>query len=443
MLKSDHFRDILSTRNDGGERQIKMRYQAELWDQMQFFFKEYNDHQIHGVIYFEDQLDRECLKKAVLLSMDRVPILKSRYVEGKMRPHWERIDAWNDEVATFEDSDDIEIEIMRFLVNKTNEFQGPQLMIKVVRGSTRDTLCIVMNHMVCDGGGFKEYLYLLSSIYTNLKMDPDYLPGYETNRSRSLRQVYRRIHLADRLKILFTPNHMAKHSSGLHFPLSGATDISPFILTHKLSSNRFQVLKEYGRKFNVTINDILLAAYLRALYRVMDIPSGKSLALPCMIDLRRFLRDGKAVGICNLTSSIICDIGPDIGGSFAETVMKVKYDMDQKKRNFPGLNGLDLLRIIFKLLPYSKVKKLVRQKFINPFIAMSNIGIIDKTRLLFDHLPVRDAFITGSIKYPPYFQLALTGFNDSISFTISQYGSAKDRERIGNFFKVLDEELPI
>ncbi len=419
-----------------------MRYHAELWDQMQFFFKEYNDHQIHGVIYLEGQLDRECLKKAVLLSMDAVPILKSRYVEGKTHPHWESINAWNGEAATFTDSDDVEAEIMRFLVNKTDEFQGPQLMIEVVRGPIRDTLCIVMNHMVCDGGGFKEYLYLLSSIYTNLKMNPAYLPEYETNGSRSLGQIYTGIRLADRLRILFTPDHMDKHNSGLRFPLSGAANISPFIVMHKISRDRFQVLKEYGRKFDVTINDILLAAYLRALYRVLDIPNGKSLAIPCMIDLRRFLHDRKTVGICNLTSSIVCDIGPDIGGSFAETVMKVKYDMDQKKLNFPGLNGLDLLRIVFALLPYPKVEKLVRQKFINPFIAMSNIGIIDKNRLLFGRLPVRDAFITGSIKYPPYFQLALTGFNDSISFTISQYGSSKDRERIEDFFKVLDEELP-
>ena len=31
-----------------------VRFRAEIWDQMQLFFKEYNDHQLHAVIYFKD-----------------------------------------------------------------------------------------------------------------------------------------------------------------------------------------------------------------------------------------------------------------------------------------------------------------------------------------------------------------------------------------------------
>jgi NRPS condensation-like uncharacterized protein len=413
-----------------------------MFDQMQFFFQEYNDHQLHGAIYFAGRLDRECLKKAVSLSMDLVPILRSRYVESAWHPFWESMRAGHDDdVVACVDTDCIKEEIDRFLTGKTDEFRGPQLMVRIVGGPDRDALCIVMNHMVCDGAGFKEYLYLLSSLYTNLRRDPDYRPSDAPGGSRSINQVYRQLRLRDRLKLLFTRKDVTRHDSGLAFPLSGIGDKSPFIATHKLLRSRFQVLKEYGKKYGVTINDIVLAAYLRALSRVMEIPPGKRIIMPCAIDLRRFITGGKAEAICNLTSTIICDIGAEIGYSFDDTVIRVKQDMDVKKGGFGGLNGLVFLDILFKLVPYTKVKPLFKEKFINPVLFITNIGVIDKSRLAFDNLPVLDAFVTGSIKYPPYFQLALTSFDEAITFSINLYGTASDREQTENFLRILDDEL--
>lgn len=430
-------------RVNGKEKRNRLpRHRAELWDQMQFFFQKYNDHQLHCAIFFEDQLDVACMEKAVLLTTDMIPVLKSRFVEARMRPYWESIHTENDEVVTFVDSCCLEEEVNSFLTGKTEEFKGPQLKARIIRSLSKDTLCIVMNHMICDGAGFKEYLYLLSSLYTGFRRDPDYMPQYETKGDRSLGQVFKQIHLADKLKLLLIPNHMAKHNSGFFFPLSGEADLSPSILTYKLTSSRFHIIREYGKKHHATINDIVLAAYLRALCKVLDIKSTESIAIPCMIDLRRFLPDRKAGAVCNLTSTIICDIGPELGDSFDETLMKVKCDMDKKKSNLPGLNGLFTLDAAFKLLPYSRVRKVMEKIFVNPSIAMTNIGAIDKNKLSFDNLRIEDAFITGSIKYPPYFQLALTSFNDSITFSINLYGSESDKQKIKSFFTLLDHELP-
>ena len=84
----------------------QMRYTVEMFDTMQFFFQEYNDHQLHCAIFFEGHLDQECIKKAVILSMEMVPILRSRFVERNWCPYWESVDTWNDDdVVTFVDSD--------------------------------------------------------------------------------------------------------------------------------------------------------------------------------------------------------------------------------------------------------------------------------------------------------------------------------------------------
>jgi hypothetical protein len=132
-----------------------------MFDQMQFLFQEYNDHQLHGVIIFVGRLDRDCLKKAVILSMDLVPILRSRYVERAWHPFWESTGLGYDDVVTFVASNCLKEEIDRFLTGRTDECQGPQLMVRIVSSQAQDVLCIVMNHMICDGAGFKEYLYLL------------------------------------------------------------------------------------------------------------------------------------------------------------------------------------------------------------------------------------------------------------------------------------------
>ncbi len=189
------------------------------------------------------------------------------------------------------------------------------------------------------------------------------------------------------------------------------------------------------------MNDIVLTAYYRVLYELLDIKEGESLTVPCMVDLRRYLPNKEADAICNLSSMIMCNIGPDMGADFEETLLKVSREMDAQKEGYAGLHGLSTLNVIFRFLPFSTVKELIKKKFVNPLIAITNLGIIDSGRLIFGKMPIEDAFVTGSIKYPPYFQLALSSFNDTITFTVSLYGSEDDRESVLKFLGILDTEL--
>ena len=415
------------------------RFRAEMWDQMQFFFKEYNDHQLHAVICFKALLDRQCIQRAVFLSMDMVPLLGSRFVVGKFHPYWEKVSQYRDaDIISFVDCANPEAEISRFITGMTNELTGPQLMVRVIRSSNKDTLCIVMNHMVCDAAGFKEYLYLLSAIYTKLENGAGSMPEYHEG-SRSAKQIYRQFNLLERLKIALLPNEPVKNKNNIYFPLSKKGNLSPFILTHEVSQEKFHSLREYGNEHAATMNDIVLTAYYRALYEILDIKQGESLTVPCMVDLRRYLPNKEADAICNLSS--MCNIGPEIGADFEETLVKVTREMNAWKKGYPGLHGLSTLNLIFTLLPFSTVKELMRKKFVNPLIAISNLGIIDSERFLFGKTPIEEAFATGSIKYPPYFQLALTSFNDTITFSVGLYGTEDDRELVQKFLGILDKEL--
>ena len=414
------------------------RFPAQLWDQMQFFFQEYNDHQLHAVIYFRGLIDRERIRKAVLLSMEAMPLLASRFVLDRKGPYWEKMESYRDvDVISFVDSVDPGEEIDRFVTNKTNELTGPQLMVRLVTANNKDALCIVMNHMVCDGAAFKEYLYLLASLYGEPESDGNIL-RYR-NGSRDFRQIYRHMNLLDRVRAFFLPGGYRNH---ICFPLSGDQSGSvPFILKRILSQERFRALRSYAKKLGATVNDVVFAGYYRALHRTLSLGEGESITIPCMVDLRRYLPGGKADGLCNLTSSIACNIGADIGSNLGETVALVSAEMKRRKERYPGLAGLSTLHVLFGLLAFSKLRARMKTSFPNPLIGITNIGVIDSERLVFGDVPVNDAFVTGSIKYKPYFQLAFTTFNETITLTIAQYGSEKDRETIGRFLNALDKEL--
>lgn len=74
---------------------------------------------------------------------------------------------------------------------------------------------------------------------------------------------------------------------------------------------------------------------------------------------------------------------------------------------------------------------------------MTNIGIIDKNKLIFDGVNIKDTFICGSIKYKPYFQMAVTTFNNEITLSINFCGTKNDKIKITEFLAMFDRELTI
>ena len=60
----------------------------------------------------------------------------------------------------------------------------------------------------------------------------------------------------------------------------------------------------------------------------------------------------------------------------------------------------------------------------------------------FGDLRPYDAFLCGSIKYKPYFQLAMSSYDGQLTLSVNQYGSPVDRGRIRSFLDEIEAELP-
>lgn len=415
-----------------------MIFKSEIFDKLQFLFETYkfNDHNLHCIIQFDGNINKIALKKALTMTLDVVPMLSSKYVENIKEPYWEKVYSSSfKDVITFANT---KSEFNSFMTSRTNEAAGPQVKACLL-SSSKDSLCILMNHMICDAAGFKEYLYLLCSLYSNLLKNPDYTVNYLFNGDRSINVINNKFSFKDKFKTLMVQGKESNGFIDLNFPMSNEKEVKPFILMHEIPEDRFLSIKKYCKDHKVTINDVTLTAFYRALYKILN---KNELSISVTVDMRKYLKDKNINSLTNLSATVISNLTVEANDTFDDTAKKVNSDMTLKKKNFIGLNAFVKISLLFKLFSYKHAKKLLKNGFKNPLIGMTNIGILDSKKLCFEGTQISNAFMFGSMKYKPYFQLALTSYNNIMTFTVNLYGNSKDKENIETFFTLLDSELP-
>ncbi len=206
-------------------------------------------------------------------------------------------------------------------------------------------------------------------------------------------------------------------------PLLTSRSSDKFFMFLRLPPDRFEKIKSAGKTHGATVNDVILAACYRAMHEMIKPGPEISMRMFVTVDLRRYIPSGKAGAICNLSSSVFPDIGNEIGEDLGETVLKVSGKMNSLKDDLPGLAIFPYVSVPFKLLPFSRVKRMVHEMMepgdkngsFPP--GFTNMGIIDAERLVFSGVNAVDAFITGAVNYPPAFQLGFTSFKGSLTFS--------------------------
>jgi NRPS condensation-like uncharacterized protein len=416
-----------------------VNYTAEVFDQIQLLFGSngFNDHQLHCVLRFDQRLDGDVLKRAVISSIEAVPILGARYIEGG-RPHWTSLDPKDFERAFILAR--TEKELADFVVSRANESLGPQIRVCLLN-SMPFSLALKMNHMVCDAADFKTYLYLLCKIYSGLIAEPGYRPHVITG-DRSMRGVLKRFGMGVKLKSLFLQSDENNLTGGIQFPLSNGGDARPFIITRKIDRERTAALKIHGKANRATLNDVVLTAYYRCLFQRLTLCPGAKLQIPVMVDMRRYLREsGNRAALTNLASTVLTQIEYRPNEPFEGTLSRVKAVMDNKKGSNLGLNGFIKLDMIYRILGNRIANHLLRTRLKNPLICMTNVGILDSAQISFGGLRPSDAYLCGSIKNKPYSQLAMSSYNGELTLSVNLSGSAADRDYVLSFLNKIDAEL--
>ncbi|RYL94931.1 hypothetical protein EWI07_04840 [Sporolactobacillus sp. THM7-4] len=398
-----------------------------------------NDHYLHSVIQFDRPINVTLLKRAVEVSFKSVPLLTCRFVETESRAYWEEAGWTADDMVHLIETTHRERALQKNLVIKLDETKGPQLRIAVIRSNHADTLAIVLNHMICDGGGIRDYLYLLSSCYTKLNEKPDdelnEIPGPG---SRSIHQVFDNMNEEQIQQIKNARLHGYKQTEKDHLPLEG-NESNPFIITHKVTAEQFDKIRKTAKQYGATINDALFAAYVCALSDELDTDL---IVLDCPVNLRACLPDGHQPGICNLTSNIICAVPSHTGVTFDQAIQSVKKVLDEQKNSLEPLKVYWELEEIYQTLPLNEAKQRFPKVYNIPLNGMTNIGILDENQLRFADLHIKDVYISGSVKYVPYFQIAVTTFRKAMTFSTNFHGTEKDYHWLDQFVNKMISYFP-
>lgn len=403
---------------------------TETFDVMQHYYRTVHDPLIHCAVYLDGHADRDALLEAADALIEQLPVLGCRFDESGLRWVPGNITAEDFVFAVKGDSEDT---VNRCLTKSIAIAKEPQLKVFVVRYADHDVLCLLINHMVCDGAGFKQCICRLAELYVQCRENR--CRKEPAVRDRSMKPLFSGMNFTEKLSLLFLKRERESKIEVRSPELTGDRQNS-FIVTRKLSKEDFSVVKEAAKSHGATVNDMILSAYIRALHG----ETGQAeIEIPCPVDLRKYCRGSLAPGLCNLTGNYSCRVSVGENESFADTLVKVSRRMQRQKESRYCLKGPFQLSILSHLLSKKQMRKLLPKLFTVPVVGYTNLGILDFQKELNGH--ITDCFMTGAVKYVPYFQIAVSTFDGVCTLSCNMHGTPQDKRKIEGFLEAVAYEL--
>lgn len=375
-----------------------------------------------AILKLDGKLDFDKLKKAVRLSFDAEPVLGSKFVEGNP-PYWKRMENIDKvRFCTFEEADDVDAAVQRFLESRLDMDKDTKVKVKLIRSESYDTLAIKANHACCDGTGIKEYVQLLSDIYAKTLTDAEFVP-IPSNRGRN-----------DQDRLLNTlgvtdPDPFWIPGSDITIPtwafpwMQGTSNVTR-IVTCRLSPDQLNMISSHAKSREVTINDLIITAYCRAMLGMGQPVYGVPMGVNVTVDLRRYLPDKKTEAIRNFSGSSNIWLSMVENEAFDDTLSRVAFLTNEMKKGYPGLQsaiGLERLeKISFRdTLAYYQATTRVGKNMPNcPAFygnrcvpALSNLGILSKELIKFDTVSAVDYYIIPPVVSAPGILLVAGTYN--------------------------------
>ncbi len=410
---------------------------AELWDKMQYMFRNYYDRMVHCVHYYDGKLDVKILKQVIVWTIEKVPVLHSAFHGNLVEPYWSLEDYTVSDILTEKETNHLEKDIDDFITGDIEIESNVQIKMLLLHDGDRDVLCVLVNHMCMDGGDMKYFMKKLAENYNKLlngNRDLHIKTG-----SRSYDAVYSKLSGEELAHAKGLYKNISQVKDEHYFPLTKpAEDDYKMIVRRKIDRDRFAQFRKIGKTMDVTVNDLMLAVYIRALYQVGMYGDDERLTIPCMVDLRRHIvGGGEDTGLTNHTGFMQCSTSKK-GATINDTLIEVIRSVRQSKKDaYMGLYSLPLLKLAYAIFPYVISETAIKIGYLNPLIGMSNIGILEDGKLKMGDANLVDGFMTGAIKYKPYMQLALTSLLGEVTMSVAIKGNDVDKAKVNEFFDLL------
>jgi NRPS condensation-like uncharacterized protein len=405
--------------------------------------------QIQVIMKLDGRIDFDKLSRAVRLSVDAEPVLGCRFVEHDP-PYWKRLeDIDKTEFCSMEETTNVEDAVQRFLESRLDMDHDPMVKVKLIRSQEYDTIGIKLNHTCTDGAGTKEYIHLLAHIYSCIDCENgEYVP----KPSIRSREDHERVLNALGIENPELDNSVVESPKTVWpFPWKsgGCKNVTPFVIC-RLPAGQLDILSRYTKERGATINDLILAAMYRAMFKLSRPPYGIPMDIGLTVDLRRYLPDNKAQAIRNFSGGIVLRIPRIHGESFEGTLSRVVSVMKHKKNANPGYesaSGAERIEIFnfHQFLAFSrfmsKTSEILSQIsfFCSP--GLSNLGLISKSLIKFGEHEVTDAYIIPPVIRAPGLLIIASSYNGILTLGTGYYEGSINRKFLEKLLNKMKSEL--
>lgn len=365
-------------------------------------------------IDFKKSIDIERLKKAVADIGEVIPEIFGSY---DMKNNF----------FIVEDKDPSDIVVIQHHQISDEEpdidlINGPQLKIIISENENfhAQHLVFLMSHILMDGAGFKDFLYLLVDCYNYGK---EALQDIQLDRGiDGIKELLNNFKSSNKVsdhptEPLFLPELEQKEDrrfrvGDLRFSKKETTDL---------------IVKAHG--LNLTLNDIFMAAFGQV---VQDYCGVKDYSMACPTDIRRSIpeeEDG-VFHLVNMTARYNLALTDTKDIPLKEFATRVHEQMKEFKSSHQFLQSIQDLIKQSEYKQLDELQEIVQENYHVRPIAYTNFGVIDADRIKFDGAEIEHFILTGSFRKAPMFQVAFSTFDNQVGLAFNMIGTM-DEFRLG------------
>jgi NRPS condensation-like uncharacterized protein len=291
-----------------------------------------------------------------------------------------------------------------------------------------------------------EFVYLVAETYSRLAADPSFTPTPNTVRRPSWEDGWDNLTEEQRHQARTMPKIDFKGWHPTFSPGEGA-GAREFLL--RLPPDQLQRIKDYGSARGATMNDMLLAAYFRAIVSTLGPPCEARVPISFTVDLRRFLPAGDGQRVMVMPNSLWACFDVVEGDTFETTLRRVVETTSRHRESLWGVKLVRQLAPWLAALTYTPRTWSMRAVFrmvarsAGSISSLMNIGVYDHSRLIFaGEVPI-SAYSLGPPLLGAGLALTASTYSDTLTLWTSARQEQVDPRTLQRLIDSLDAELSL
>lgn len=410
--------------------------------------------QYQAVIYLSGRLDMDKLKKAVEFSIEEQPVLACRLVEAD-EPYWKRTNSIKDiSFCTIEECNNPDETLAKFLQNTLDIKNDINIGVKIIRTQeAADILAIKANPSCFDGPGVKEYIKRLAAIYTCIdKGDDSFIPNPQLIERKEEYRLVKELETACP-QLNWNPQlDTPKRSWPFPWRQNGK-NVADYALC-KLSKRSFEKISRYGDSKGATVNDLVLTAYYRTLFKITRAAQGIPMDISNTVDLRNYLSENNSQKFRNFSGGFVTRIPRKLNETFDGTLSRVaEITKILKKNPTDSLDTMDKAARNQSSFTYfndyfecvSRADRIrdknVKNTEVGCFPALYDLGNISGDMIAFGRDFVADACIVPPVTGVPGLSILTSSYNGILTMTAGYCHGFISRKDMNEFLIRIKNEL--